>query len=109
VTDNWIFPNPDYPGKIERVIHIDLDDRTPLRDDQADALNAALSQLIKDREDINSRIRKMSQRLVLSGEAKVKEIRELRNLSEEEQAKLDINQKLLLAKLRAEEGKDNGV
>lgn len=78
MTDNWIFvfPNPKYPGKVERAILVDLDGREPLAEEQADALNLALSSLIKEREELNEHIRKVTQRLVLSSEVKVKEGRD---------------------------------
>jgi hypothetical protein len=78
VTDHWIYPNPDYPDPADpkHIIHVDLDSREPLREEQAVALNAALSQQIKDREKLNKIIQKTSQRLVLSGEAKVQAMRE---------------------------------
>lgn len=72
--DYWIFPNPKYPGKVERAILVDLESRKPLLDDQADALNLALSKMIEERDYLSERIRIVTQRLVLSGEAKVKEI-----------------------------------
>ena len=74
MVDHWIFPNPKYPGKVERAILVDLESREPLRDDQADALNLALSKMIEKRDYLNERIRIVTQRILLSGEAKVKEI-----------------------------------
>lgn len=73
--DSWIFPNPECPDRIERVILVDMDARDPLRDDQVEALSVALHQMIKDRNLLSERIQKVSQRLVLSGEEKVKAMR----------------------------------
>lgn len=63
-------------GNKRQIVVIDLDDRTPLTDTEAAALSEALNQAVLERQRLNDSIRKMTQRLTLSAEAKVKEMRD---------------------------------
>jgi hypothetical protein len=56
-----------------KYLPVDLDDREPLTDLEVDALSQALHYSLQERQVLNQKIRKISQRLVLSGEEKLKE------------------------------------
>ena len=59
-----------------RLLAVDLDSRKPLVDKEADTLSKRLHEMILERDKLDDDIRKVTQRLVLSGEAKVKAMRE---------------------------------
>ena len=76
MTDNRHYPKPGHGNSLRYLIIVDLDDRSPLTDEQADALNTDLHRMIRARSKLDEDIRKTSQRIVLSGEAKVKAARD---------------------------------
>lgn len=64
------FPHPRKKGL---MLIVDLDSRDPLTEMEAAALDAAIERLVENRAELNATIRKISQRILLSYEAKVKE------------------------------------
>ena len=63
------------PGKPCSVM-IDLDDRQPLTEEEVEALAQELHRQLSARGKLNASIKKINQRLVLSGEEKVQAMRE---------------------------------
>lgn len=61
------------PGNYHYLL-VDLDSREPLSEKEALALSDTVGQLVEERLILNETIRKVNQRLILSGEAKVKEM-----------------------------------
>lgn len=58
-----------------KYLPVDLDSREPLTKVEAAALDAAIKRLVENRAELNESIRKITQRLILSAEAAVKEAR----------------------------------
>ena len=59
-----------------KSLPVDLDETTPLPDEAVDALVEEQSKLIRDRSALEEELRLVTHRLALSGEAKIKALRE---------------------------------
>ena len=62
-------------GQVKNV-WVDLDDREPLTDEQVAVLQAEQARIHRERARLNEEIRLVTQRLVLSGEEKLRRSRE---------------------------------
>lgn len=63
-------------GGWTREVGVDLDSREPLTDEQVAVLQAEQARIHRERAKLNEEIRLVTQRLVLSGEEKLRRQRE---------------------------------